>query len=265
MNRVTIYSRNIFGVPFFANQHKIRIDRLLEESKLARSDILLLQEVFLPKDKREIRKCFKKEFHIFQAKNGFLRFGGGLCGLFKKRTKIESHHFIPFNSSGFLSNLTITDKIAGKGFQVFKISRPIEITLINTHLTCPYIKNIDESYKIKNLMANQLSSIKKYVDKETKNPLIICGDFNLEITQDIMKDFITDAGLDNHTSHLHNTVLENFYSPKWLFQSFATTIKKPDYVLTKNFPKNWETTIKRASDHHELISDHVGIITTIDF
>lgn len=263
MNEIKIYSRNIFGVPFFARQHKMRIDKIVEQAKLARADILLLQEVFLPGDRKELERCFGNEFNIYQAKNGFLKLGGGLCGLFRKGIKTENH-YIAFNSSGFLSDLTIVDKIAKKGFQVFKIHSPFKITLINTHLTCPYEKNIDSDKKMKKMMQDQIFSIKKYLDREAENPLMICGDFNLESTQDIMKNFINGAGLDNRSDHLHNTILGNFYFPKWLFRSIPNE-KKPDYILTRNIPQKWRITVKRASDHHELISDHIGIITTIEF
>ena len=67
------------------------------------------------------------------------------------------------------------------------------------------------------MMAEQLTLIKKYLDQETNNTVIICGDFNLKLTQDIMENFISDTGLENRAANLHNTILGNFYSPRWLF------------------------------------------------
>lgn len=263
MNEIKIYSRNIFGAPFFAGNHKIRINRMAEQAKMNQADIVLLQELVLHRDKKDLKKCFGGDFNIYQSKEGLLIYGGGLCGIFSKNIKTESS-FVRFKSSGFFTDLTITDKTVEKGFQIFKVSYPTPVTIINTHLTCPYRENLDSDQRIKKLIENQLSLVKKFLEKETENPIIICGDFNLEITQDIMKNFIDEAGLADPSFHLSNTFLGNFYSPKWLFRSVVNR-KKTDYVLTKNIPNDWNISVKIASDNGEFISDHTGIITTIQF
>lgn len=262
MNEIKIYSRNIFGIPFFAGRHEARINRMADQIKLVCADIVLLQEVFLSKDKRQLERRLGENFDIYQAKNGFFKLGGGLCGFFKKDIKIENK-YLAFHSSGFLSDLTITDKIAEKGFQAFKIYSPFELMVINTHLTCPYKKDIDSDKKMKKLLQDQLLSITEYLKEESEVPMVLCGDFNIEPGQDIMIDFISENRLEDRFAYLDTTMLGNYYSPQWLFQRKCNA-KKPDYIFTRKIPDDWKIFLQVASDDG-VISDHVGIITTIKF
>lgn len=236
---------------------------MAEQAKLADADIVLLQEVFLNKDKKEIKRIFGPDYDIFRSKKGLLGLGGGLCGLFRKGFEIK-REFRPFKSSGLLFDPTVVDKFSNKGFQSFEIFSPVRMSLVQTHLTCSYEKNLDSDLAVKRIMAEQLAAISRHIANLKDRPLLVCGDFNLEKDQDIMADFIEKSGLENKSVHLHNTILGNFYSPSWLFKSVVNS-KKPDYVLTKNIPEKWQIEVKRASDHHELISDHVGVITTIEY
>lgn len=262
INKMKIYSRNIFGIPLFAGNHKARISRLAEQIKAVGAHIILLQEVFLPRDRRQLERCLGNEFDMHRPMTGFLKLGGGLCGFFKKGIGIESC-FSSFRSSGFLSDLTITDKIAKKGFQIFTIRHPFQLTVIHTHLTCPYIKDLDSDKKIKRLLADQLSLITRYLQENVMDPIVVCGDFNLEPTQDLMVDFINRNRLKDQSVHLSTTMLGNHYFPQWLFHS-SCNAKKPDYVLTRNIPEDWQISLQTAMDD-KLISDHMGIIATIRF
>ena len=263
MTELRIYNRNIFGVPIFARKHGTRIRKIAEQAMSHCADVIFLQEVFMPIDRLRISKYFASAYKIKRVQKSYFRLGGGLCGIFKNNLRATAH-FIKYYSSGFLTDLTIVDKIAEKGFQIFEINDPVSMILINTHLTCPYVRNLDSSPKKKEMLSRQLKSIKDYLDKQTEKPVIIIGDFNLEPHQDIMCDFINEAGLVDHSHGFGKTIIGNFYSPRWLFAS-KTHERKADYVLTKNMPESWKILVEKVDDHREFVSDHIGVMTTVKF
>ncbi|GEM_PF-5154396 len=261
MTSFRIYSRNIFGVPIFAPKRRARIKNILEQLNAEQADFVLLQEVFMPRDMRAVRSVLTRlGSRMMRPNKGLLRFSGGLCGVIKKEVDCK-HSFKKFGYSGFLTDFTMADKIAQKGFQIFELTSPFQAVIINTHLTCPHAKKLDKSSKHKALLASQLASIEKYI-RGNPLPTIICGDFNIEPQQDIMRQFIADNALTDETKHLTSTYIGNHFRPRWLFRHSAKT-KKPDYVLSRNLPKDWSVSIRVAEDK-SFLSDHAGLIATIE-
>src|SRR3989344_4020762 len=159
MTSFRIYSRNIFGVPVFAPKRRARIKNILEQLNTEQADFVLLQEVFMPRDMRTVRSALARSGSRMMRpkKGGLLRFSGGLCGIIKKEVDCK-HSFKKFGYSGFLTDFTMADKIARKGFQIFELALPFRAVIINTHLTCPHAKVLDRSRKHKALLASQLAS-----------------------------------------------------------------------------------------------------------
>lgn len=257
-----IYSRNIFGVPIFSPKRRARIKNILEQLNAENADFVLLQEVFMPRDMRTVRVALARSGSRMMRprKVGLLRFSGGLCGVIKKEVDCK-HSFKKFGRSGFLTDFTMADKIAQKGFQIFEITAPFRAVVINTHLTCPHSKILDKSHKHKALLASQLSSIEKYIQGNPL-PTIICGDFNIEPQQDIMLQFIQKNFLKDETAHLSTTYNGNHFRPRWLFR-YSTKTKKPDYILSRNIPTSWAISA-RVAQETDFVSDHAGLVVEIE-
>lgn len=104
----------------------------------------------------------------------------------KKRTKLLP--IIPFNINKLI-NVIKLKKIFPRIVTIIILedSNKRKICAINTHL----------DFKIKDLQKRQLNKLFKIIKKYRKYPIIITGDFNIEITNDIFNEFIEKLKLLN--------------------------------------------------------------------
>jgi hypothetical protein len=255
--KLKIYVRNVFGVPLVSPKRKERFLLIQEELLSLKPDIVFLQEIFFKKDILLFEKILK-EYSVVRSKRHIFDLGGGLVSFIHKKIKYEAS-YNPYAKSGFLTDLSITDKFASKGFQTLKIfdNDTHILDLIHTHLTCPYERIKYES--IEQLLTSQLSQLSSFI-KDTSTPLCICGDFNLEPGNNLLRNFIEKNNLTDESSSIKSTYLGNFYFPSLLFKN-TTLSEKIDYILSKNI--RGKILVNSLSDT-KFISDHKALLIEIN-
>jgi len=271
MQRLTIYSRNVFGVPVFARRRAERLRGIVAQARGAGADIIFLQEIFMPGERRALKRHLDSGYETSRAHAGLFRLGGGLSASARPGLNMDAS-FVRFPRSGTFRDMTVGDRLAAKGFQALKAALPTDesastpgspaaITFLNTHLTCPY-EDIDGGGHKEAILESQLATMEAFI-RGVNGPLVICGDFNMDASDRIMADFMRRSGLTDHSAHLPATVLGNFFSPQWLFRDIIR-IKKIDHILTKNIPAGWTIDVQPADDGDAFLSDHLGLIARIE-
>lgn len=256
-----ILTLNVFTVPFRSTSKNVRISLLIKEIEEIQPDIILLQEVVFGRDKIIIEeKIHSIGYNSIPAIKTFV-IPGGLVAFSK--IPISIPQFIKFKNQGSYLDLTITDRILGKGFQIFKINyKNKDIFIINTHLIADYWSYTKDTFnKYIDSQINQIISwIKINIpDKE----FIIAGDFNFSPTSPHYLKIINELNItDSLDRSLDPTVnIQNFnrrFSPK--------INVREDFIFYKLFsPKNIRSEIIlnkpltfNGNDYY--ISDHYGIL-----
>lgn len=253
--KVKVYIRNTFGIPLFSPKRKKRLLLIAKEILLQQSDIVFLEEIFFEKEVLFLKKILS-DYFVIKSKKHIFDLGGGLLTFIHKNINYKAS-YVSYTKSGFLTDLSITDKIANKGFQIIEISDNKQtLTFIHTHLTCPYEKK--ESKRMNNLINLQLTELTSFIQKEA-GALCVCGDFNLEPDSQLLENFIKKNQLKEESELIKKTYIDNFYFLNFLFKN-TTVSKKIDYIFSKNIKGNFS--VKSLNDPC-FISDHKALLAEI--
>jgi endonuclease/exonuclease/phosphatase family metal-dependent hydrolase len=250
-NGLKIASFNTFGIPLTP----LRIQRagfMFQNIKELSPEVVFLQEVFPNKRILKLLENISREEYPYLYPDLKIKSNhGGLRVLSKQ--PLTYLGFTKFRRRLSKNPLSLSDHLAGKGFQTFKTSFQGEETLIlHTHLSANYSNLRSEE----NVQIRQINQILKTLLKHTYAKLVLVGDINIK----------PDSGLHNL---LQNTA--GFYDPLASTQEITVEAKKSrdDYCLLKGFsPKQITQTVifkeiyqnKRKSFN---LSDHYGLLTEV--
>lgn len=257
MDHLNILSLNCFGLPFIPKK-KLRFTAITEKIIKTNPDIVLLQEVWMKKERQLLAEKLSKAYTVYPIKHKNYCSGGLV--LFVKKLIIYNYKFHKFNNQGPLTLISLPDRIGGKGFQSFElIFNGEKVLVINAHLLCAYGRDTRMIDAIK----NQLEQIINFVDN-TKMPVMIIGDLNLLPDDQEIIDFKHKLGLIDGLSNDENTIdinnlnrgkVSNVFSPKSFRTDYILTNTKVNVIEEKVIFK--EIINKNGIDFQ--LSDHFGI------
>ena len=165
-DRIKVLTYNIERIPIYIRS-KIDIDKLMKKY-----DIVCLQENFcnlIGSNKQSY------DYNCVIPK-------GSLYRLFDSGLSIYSKYPIKYIDFIGFDKTSLIESLAFKGFLVVQIA---DFILINTHLQASLNIYNDNS----NIALSQLKTILAYVKKHNYHKVLICGDFNLDLKQLLVKNY----------------------------------------------------------------------------
>lgn len=260
MLNLKILTFNCFGVPLVSPKLVTRLKEIIKKIKELESDLICLQEVFLPWHKQLMVKGFKDYPYFFYSQKGLLGCGGGLM-VFSK-LPLLSAKFQKFNKVGNLRDLTLTDRLVSKGFMILEVKAKINFYLINAHLTANYENLYDPARANAGIQKQQLNQLAAAINQLDRQQICLAGaDIGVPPDSELFKEFSQKTGFEDLTPDnvpTHNLSL--YYFPK-LFRK-VIFYKKDDYILYRG-PKNYTCQWQHFLDGSEKLSDHRGILVNL--
>jgi endonuclease/exonuclease/phosphatase family metal-dependent hydrolase len=237
---LTIYSRNIFGIPF--KKLSRRFKGISQQIADVSPDIVMLQEftsgLFLLHFQQQL-----VNYNFFYQNNGLLS-RGGLLTMVKKNIKTDNYGFTQFNDLGPKYNLHVFDNLTTRGFQSVYLPK-YDLCLINTHILSKYLSR--KSYIPMQL--KQIDQIRQFLKKQTE-ACFLTGDFNFYPDSPPYCQLVKKSSLDDASRYLGNSCLHR--------NSYAHKI---DYVFIN--PSRLKVKNISYLDDPKFLSDHRAIITKI--
>lgn len=225
----------------FSADNKQRMNRFLELVRKTDPDIITLQEVWLKKYVRYLRKRLK-DYHCYCSKNKFYN-KSGLVTFSKIKAEFAKLKIFP-QKTGF----NIIEKLAKKGYLKtdFNINGK-KISLINTHFYFPLTR------KEEKIDEEQFELLKEITEG---GHFIIAGDLNTPLEKlKIINNNVFE--IDNEEKHTYAT--HNKYVRKQL-QNPRNLNRKIDHILTRS---NSPMKIAAKVINPILISDHFPLLGKI--
>lgn len=221
--------------PPFSKENKSRIKNIIHEIKKHNPDIIALQEVWLNKYVKIIKRSFP-EYYFYHSNNP----------LFNKTGLITATKIKPLEKETSLFKITknhnIEERLGKKGFHKIKLKK--DLYFYNTHLYCPKKESDDK------IVFSEFNLIQEEIGK---NKSILSGDLNIEEKNlsKLNKKFTYDKSYKKTVSSSNNLA-------EYGIDKQVKYDKKIDYtLLTKNFRKKIQTKCFEKpilSDHYFLIS-----------
>jgi endonuclease/exonuclease/phosphatase family metal-dependent hydrolase len=196
-SKLTIYSRNIFGIPF--KKPGRRFKGISQQISDINPDIVMLQEftsgLFLLYFQQQL-----KDYNFFYYNNGPFTYGG-LLTMVKKNLQTDNYHFTQFTDQGPKYNLHLFDNLITRGFQSLFLP-DFNLQLINTHILAKYFSR--KSFVP--IQLGQIEQIRRFLRQQT-SPCFLTGDFNFYPNSPPYKLLLQDTSLTDVSNHLGNSCL----------------------------------------------------------
>jgi endonuclease/exonuclease/phosphatase family metal-dependent hydrolase len=258
-----ILTLNCFGLPFFAPHSTKRLRSIIDHINDLNPDIVCLQEIFLPWHKRMLEKRLKEKYpYSFVPRSGFFRTAGGLC--FFSRFPITEPSFQKFSETGSWSDWTWVNKINSQGFMRLTVLAPTPCHFVHSHLSCNFQNDFTDTNPQTRIQKIQLGQCAEAIKTFPESEAVFCiGDLNVPPHTELFSDFLQKIGAHDLTSTLESSLRGVFYP----FPNYFSKIihkGKIDYILLrgkKETSSSWHYVWKDG----EILSDHAGILTEINF
>jgi endonuclease/exonuclease/phosphatase family metal-dependent hydrolase len=237
---LTIYSRNIFGIPFKKLGRRFKgISRQIADIN---PDIVLLQEftsgLFLLYFHQQLRN-----YNFFYQNNGLLS-RGGLLTMVKKNIRTDNYGFTQFTNLGSKYNLHLFDNMITKGFQSLRLPQ-YGLCLINTHVLTVYAGRRGYSP----LQLKQVMQIRRFLRRQTA-ACFLTGDFNFCPNTPPYHLLLKNTSLIDASLDLGNSAM--------IRKKYT---KKIDYVFLD--PSRLKIKSIVYLDDPKFLSDHRAIVTSL--
>ncbi|MBS3084545.1 endonuclease/exonuclease/phosphatase family protein [Candidatus Pacearchaeota archaeon] len=230
---VKIFNLNCWLLPSpFSAENEKRLYRIISLIKKYSPDIITLQEVWLKKYVRKLKREFP-DYHFFSLKSSLFNKSGLVSG-FKMKPLSFSGEYFPLTK---IHNLR--EKIALKGYQASEISPGVFI--INTQL---YTPEKPSDLKI------TLSQFKKIEAFSSGKKVIISGDLNIE-----EDEFLRANKTFFYKSPLGFTVARKNYYCNSRVNQIPRSDKTIDYIISNEksiAPKTKIFNPVTVSDHYPM-------------
>jgi endonuclease/exonuclease/phosphatase family metal-dependent hydrolase len=238
---LTIYSRNIFGIPF--KKLGRRFKGISQQIAQTDPDVVLLQEfvsgLFLKYFRHHL-----ENYNFFYLKHGLFTYGG-LLTMVKKTIKTSRYRFTQFKDLGPKYNLHLIDNLTTRGFQSIYLPK-YDLCLINTHILSKYLSR--KSFVPVQL--KQIGQIRRFFKRQTA-ACFLTGDFNFHPDCQPYQLLLNNSSLIDASHNLGHSV--NFTKKR---------AQKLDYVFVD--PTRLKVKSIAYLDDPKFLSDHRAIITKIN-
>ena len=236
---LTIYSRNIFGIPF--KRLGRRFKGISKQIAKINPDVVLLQEfvsgLFLLYFQHQL-----KDYNFFYLNRGLFTYGSLLI-MVKKNIKTDKYHFTQFNNLGPKYNLHLVDNITTRGFQSIYLPK-YDLYLINTHILSIYLSKRGYSP----IQLKQIDQITSFL-KRRHAPCFVTGDFNFVPASPPYDLLLTNSSLIDISANLGNSIITK------------RRPKKIDYVFIQ--PPSLKVKKIAYVSEPKFLSDHRAILTSL--
>lgn len=183
-NTFSIYTQNMWGLPFLSKQLDNRMSLLEEIMSQGKYDVLCLEEMWLRGDRTRLKEFGKDHKYIYNSdfatgSGSFLYpnfYGSGL--LILSKYPIIDTSFVKYSINGNPLKIWHSDYYMEKGIGLSRINfhnKIIDIYITHTH--AEYDPKHDEYAACR---LSQLYQLAKYIKNTSQNNLsIVVGDFNI--------------------------------------------------------------------------------------
>jgi len=205
--RVNVVTWNLHGVPIVTPGREDRMKRAGERLRNAQPepDVILLQEVFFPKDLKILKKRIGKDYVLvddmprrayppwfipgLNLGSLFFHFReGGLAAFVHRRWQVTDSRFEEYRAQGSEFKIWEGDGYARKGIHRLDLlhnETRRQLTVFNTHT-----QSLRAEHELRGIQISQLSTAAYAVDKEV--PVLIAGDFNVRPEEPLYKVMTED-------------------------------------------------------------------------
>lgn len=248
---------NTFSVPLVSPEPGERLRRAGQKIKELNPDLVFLQEIYTPWHKNLITESLADYPYQFIPRNGLFGAGGGL--LFFSKIPIDEKRFYPFSVSGSWLDLSLSDKMARKGFMKlgFKLQKPFYF--FHAHMTANYNNDFSLNNKYSKIIEKQLQELSEEIEKVPLiNPCFIVGDLNVPPTISIFKRFLDKTQSNDLIISPLPTIRRKLY-----LLPIPVQFEKIDYLLFRGSGKI-KCSPRYIFEEDDKLSDHVGIWAEIE-
>lgn len=265
---LTIYSQNLWGLPFRPKSTRKRFARFFAGLDDLGAEIYTLQETFDTKITHdEILMAWENEKRYFSRHDevSYRRFqflGSGLTTL--SHLPIVRRHFFSFSHGSFF------DRLSNKGVLLTTIQLDdIEIDIYNTHLQATYYW----LGKFNNTRQKQIRELMTVITQESgfERPIFLAGDLNLEEKSVGYHDLVCEDQIQSNEIRFFDVKRKIHPNPQT--HPFKTKKhrnprleRRLDYILFRPAKgHSWLTQESTAEVHDLEVSDHRGVMAKIVF
>lgn len=293
-----ILTYNCCALPVLTGELKARLTRIGSEIASLDPDVVLLQEVFLPRHLRILRDGLARWRYAYSGVRAWRTFGGGLA-VFSKHPLAEPG-FVRFRDQGQLLRYSLLARVSRKGF-ITAIVEPEgapPFRLVATHPIADYrvwrsgpaladargAKTMREYLWKKGavirgdpypvLQGRQMAQLTAYLTGlEPGLPLVVGGDFNLTPVSRLMRDFLRATGLcDCMGGSLAPSIMAERY---YRLPYHGAPDRRIDYILLRGgrsgrfVPREARYVLERpvpvGGSRSVTLSDHLGVLVELDW
>jgi endonuclease/exonuclease/phosphatase family metal-dependent hydrolase len=242
MPKLKIISYNICALPYYVNLYgnpHERIHKIIKFIKQQRAHIICLQEAFDINIRKILIKNLDKHYYSYYMNStSKYKLNNGLM--------IFTIYPIIYNKYILYNNACGEDRFSEKGTLYCTIKVPTKksfkkVTILNTHLNADAIFSF--KFLCKKVRIKQVNQLRNNI-KNIKNDIILCGDLNIDIIDDIKI-------YNNITKYKKHIIKSDRYI------TFPSEKKQFDYIfymsnnlIHSNY--NYKVHKNRYSDHYPI-------------
>ena len=260
MANISILTLNCFDISLFTiTMRRNRLKRLAQEIIALSPDIVCLQEINFFDTLALMQKTFLQAgYRVFPAGNKRILNRGGLFSATK--LPVKNIEYVKYKNQGSLFALDIFERLSERGYHVLSFTvRGKKLTVINTHLHCPF-GEYDSSVPKKTSL-DQYRQILTQTSPEKR--FVLTGDLNIPPNNAIYKDLsrifrdplsqtkrVTLTTTNTHRHHLTKFIGRIDY-----------TLLSPDLMRKAKAKIIFNKPVVEHDGTKYHLSDHFGVLT----
>ncbi|HKB13078.1 MAG TPA: endonuclease/exonuclease/phosphatase family protein, partial [Vicinamibacterales bacterium] len=177
MSTLRVISWNVHALPLLRGKRQ-RLGRIAAEIARRRPDVVLLQEVWMPRDRAALSAALQPIGYVpvddgavaSRRRGGLLTLIAAGGGWSPRRSR-----FVPFTCAAPLWRVWEGDALGGKGAEIVDLQHPRAWRIVNTHLQSQY-----RGRAYADVRRAQVAQLAGVVADEVDTPTVVCGDFNTD-------------------------------------------------------------------------------------
>lgn len=264
MENFKILTFNFLGVPFISKNYNKRLSFLVSELCRIKTDIICLQEIWLPKARKKIMtELIKYGYRYFFYPVPKNRVSGLLfCSVFpilnKKSAEVRAH-FTGFNAS-------LIELFVAKGFLQLEIELPNKetVSVFNIHLTNDHTNQFKKESSYGHIQKESLNKLAEEINTLGIKKIIVVGDFNFPSNSWFYHYFLKISGVNEVLCEEVKTTTKNILKLPFLNKLGRGS---RDYIFIKNIDKENVEKINllwsQPNKNFGYLSDHVGVLAEL--
>lgn len=259
MNKLSIASFNTFGVSLNFYNLTLRYKAIADYFDTSNVDVIHFQEVFTYFHLSLLQNSLKN-YPYCQYKKSYMGPRGGLV-IFSRHVLTDTR-FINF-SKKFIPLQSKLELLTQKGILISRL-RGFDISLINTHLTVVINHDWSNTSRYYQELASEINELHKVIKNNTKDAMIISGDFNIVRGSFLYKKLINLEQLFDPFKKDNRPTRHKAFStrkPNCIDYVFIYGNKNMYKIVDKKYL--FSNKIRLKNNQAGYASDHIGLQITL--